>query len=313
MSSFPSLLESIEDLTFTQIQSLLSRAKHFKNHPDELPPFQNTFPKPIIATSFLENSTRTKHSFAIAIERLGGKYLDFNAETSSLKKGESLEETLLTLHFQGVDLCVFRTSVSHQLNQFKVHPPIKIVNGGDGINEHPSQALLDLFTLLELASDLKGKTITIIGDLIHSRVGHSLRKLLPQFGMNVLLYGPEEYLPADYSQRFSREEVIKKSDFLYLLRIQKERHANTNNSSKENYLEEHGISLELLRKHNKLIPVLHPGPANIGVEIDQALIKSSLYKGYLQVENSIPVRMAILEAMLLNRDKNIGCINGEKL
>jgi aspartate carbamoyltransferase catalytic subunit len=313
MSSFPSLLESIEDLSFDQIQSLLSRARHFKNHPNELPPFANTYPKPIIATSFLENSTRTKHSFAIAVERLGGKYLDFNAETSSLKKGESLEETFLTLHYQGVDLCVFRTSVSHQLNQFKEHPPIKLVNGGDGINEHPTQALLDIFTLLELSPDLKGKTITILGDLVHSRVGHSLLKLLPQFGMNVLLYGPAEFLPADYSQRLSREEVINKSDFLYLLRIQKERHANTNKTSMENYLEEHGISLELLKKQNKLIPVLHPGPANIGVEIDQSLIKSSLYKGYLQVENSIPVRMAILEAMLLNRDKKIGCINGEKL
>jgi aspartate carbamoyltransferase catalytic subunit len=313
MSSFPSLLESIEDLSFDQIQSLLSRARHFKNHPNELPPFANTYPKPIIATSFLENSTRTKHSFAIAVERLGGKYLDFNAETSSLKKGESLEETFLTLHYQGVDLCVFRTSISHQLNQFKEHPPIKLVNGGDGINEHPTQALLDIFTLLELSPDLNGKTITILGDLVHSRVGHSLLKLLPQFGLNVLLYGPEEFLPADYSQRLSREEVIKKSDFLYLLRIQKERHANANKTSMENYLEEHGISLELLKKQNKLIPVLHPGPANIGVEIDQSLIKSSLYKGYLQVENSIPVRMAILEAMLLNRDKNIGCINGEKL
>lgn len=316
MTSFPSLLESIGDLNFTQIDVLLSRAKHFKNNP-QLSPFHTT-PKPIIATSFLENSTRTKHSFAIAIRRLGGLYLDFNAETSSLKKGESLEETFLTLHHQGVDLCVFRSSVSHQLSQFKENLPMKLVNGGDGVNEHPTQALLDLYTLMELSPDLKGKTISIIGDNIHSRVGHSLIKLLPQFGMQIILSGPPEFLPdakslpAGVELSTDRDATVKNSDFIYLLRIQKERHAEKENQNVESYLETHGVSLELLKKLNKLVPVLHPGPANIGVELDQALIKSSLYKGYLQVENSIPMRMAIIEAMLLNNDQNIGKVNGEK-
>ncbi|MBC7428035.1 MAG: hypothetical protein H7336_05455 [Bacteriovorax sp.] len=314
MASFPSLLESIDDLNFTQIDVLLSRALHFKDNP-QLSPF-NTTPKPIIATSFLENSTRTKHSFAVAIRRLGGLYLDFNAETSSLKKGESLEETFLTLFHQGVNLCVFRSSVSHQLAQFKENPPIKLVNGGDGVNEHPTQALLDLYTLSTLTDDLKGKTISIIGDNIHSRVAHSLMKLLPQFGMKIILSGPPEYLPETSSLPkgvellTDRDETVKRSDFIYLLRIQKERHIG--NSNTDNYLETNGVSLDLLKKLKKLIPVLHPGPANIGVELDQSLIKSSLYKGYLQVENSIPMRMAIIEAMLLNNDQNIGKVNGEK-
>ena len=311
MTSFPSLLESIDDLSLENILHLLSRARYFKDHPHDTPPFHNTHPKPLIATSFLENSTRTKHSFAVAIERLGGKYLDFNAETSSLKKGESLEETFLTLHFQGVDLCVFRTSVSHQLNQFKKHPPIKLVNGGDGINEHPTQALLDLFTLSELAPSLKGKTIAIMGDVRHSRVGHSLMKLLPQFGMKVLLYGPIEFLP-EGSPLYTRDEVVDQCDFLYLLRIQKERHGVSMGVGFDTYMDTHGITLSYLKNRKKLIPVLHPGPANIGVEIDQDLIKSSLYKGYQQVQNSIAVRMAIIESMLINRDKNIGYINGEK-
>lgn len=317
MTSFPSLLESIDDLSKTQIDVLVSRAKHFKAHP-EIAPFSST-PKPIIATSFLENSTRTKHSFAVAIRRLGGLYLDFNAETSSLKKGESLEETFLTLFYQGVNLCVFRTSVSNQLEAFRENLPIKLVNGGDGINEHPSQALLDLYTLLELSNnDLNGKTISIIGDNIHSRVAHSLMKLLPQFGMKIILAGPRDYLPEEktlppgVSLSDHRDETVLKSDFIYLLRIQKERHAGAANLHYDHYLETYGVSLELLKKLNKLIPVLHPGPANIGVELDQALIKSSLYKGYLQVENSIPMRMAIIEAMLLNNDQNVGIINGEK-
>ncbi len=315
MASFPSLLESISDLNRPHIDSLLSRAKYFKDNPHLTP--LNSTPKPIIATSFLENSTRTKHSFAVAIRRLGGLYLDFNAETSSLKKGESLEETFLTLFYQGINLCVFRSSVSHQLDQFRGNLPIKLINGGDGVNEHPTQALLDLFTLLELDSDLRGKTLSIFGDIIHSRVAHSLMKLLPLYGVKVLLSGPHDYLPAKsdippgVEISLNRDESILRSDFIYLLRIQKERHAGKVNEHFDDYLEHFGVSLALLKKLNKTIPVLHPGPANIGLELDLPLIKSSLYKGYLQVENSIPMRMAIIEAMLKNNDQNIGKIHGE--
>jgi aspartate carbamoyltransferase catalytic subunit len=320
MNSFPSLLESISDLKKTQIDGLLSLASKFKHRESESTQF--TYRRPIIATSFLENSTRTKHSFAVAIQKMGAIYIDFNAETSSLKKGESLEETFLTLFNQGVNLCIFRSSVSHQLSQFKEAPPIKIINGGDGINEHPTQALLDLFTLYELTPELSGKTLAIFGDNIHSRVGHSLINLLPQFGMKVILCGPETFLPtksslpAGIELSSNRDETLKKCDFIYLLRIQKERHLSENTlnhlSTDHDYHHTYGVSLDLLKKMNKLVPVLHPGPANIGVELDAGLIKSSLYKGYLQVQNSIPMRMAIIQSMLVNNDKNIGIIHGEK-
>lgn len=320
MNSFPSLLESIADLNKIQIDGLLSLASKFKHRENEATLFPHG--RPVIATSFLENSTRTKHSFAIAIQKMGGIYIDFNAETSSLKKGESLEETFLTLFNQGVNLCIFRSSVSHQLGQFRESPPIKIINGGDGVNEHPTQALLDLFTLLELSPDLTGKTLAIFGDNIHSRVGHSLTSLLPMFGMKVILCGPEAFLPSKSSLPIgvevsnNRNETIKKCDFIYLLRIQKERHLdeglNHFFSNSDDYHKTYGINLELLKKMHKLVPVLHPGPANIGVELDHALIKSSLYKGYLQVQNSIPMRMAIIQSMLVNNDKNIGKIHGEK-
>ncbi len=316
MNSFPSILESISDLNKIQIDGLLSLSSKFKHRDSESNLF--TYRRPIIATSFLENSTRTKHSFAIAVQRLGAMYIDFNAETSSLKKGESLEETFLTLFNQGVNLCVFRSSVSYQLSEFKEAPPIKIINGGDGVNEHPTQALLDLFTLLELAQDLTGKTLAIFGDNIHSRVGHSLIKLLPLFGTKVILCGPKNFLPeksalppgVEWSD--NRDETLLKCDFIYLLRIQKERHDSSIISSDADYHARYGVSLELLKKMNKLIPVLHPGPANIGVELDHALIKSSLYQGYLQVQNSVPMRMAIIQSMLVNNDKNIGIIHGEK-
>ncbi|MFA6238603.1 MAG: aspartate carbamoyltransferase catalytic subunit [Bacteriovorax sp.] len=319
MNSFPSLLESIDDLNKIQVEGLLSLASKFKHRESESTLF--THRRPVIATSFLENSTRTKHSFAIAVQRLGAIYIDFNAETSSLKKGESLEETFLTLFNQGVNLCIFRSSVSHQLSQFRESPPIKIINGGDGVNEHPTQALLDFFTLKGLTPELSGKTLAIFGDNIHSRVGHSLTKLLPMFGMKVILCGPKVFLPEKselppgVELSTDRDETLKKCDFIYLLRIQKERHLDAHStqlSNDDDYHNTYGVSLQLLKHINKLVPVLHPGPANIGVELDAALIKSSLYQGYLQVQNSIPMRMAIIQSMLVNNDKNIGNIHGEK-
>lgn len=311
MHNFPSVLESIKDLNLDQINGLVALARKFKGYSDDwqgLPiPFIKT---PVIATSFLENSTRTKHSFAIAIEKMRAIYVDFDAEKSSLKKGESLEQTLLTLYAQGVDLCIIRTSISHQLEEFKKNPPIKIINGGDGTNQHPTQALLDLYTMIDAGIKLEGSTIAIIGDLLHSRVGHSLIDLLPQFGANIILCGPEECLPKTAPEgtilTSNRDEAIANSDILYLLRIQKERHQGIKASYYDNYPQEFGISLDLLKKFNKPLPIFHPGPANIGVEISDDLIKSNLYMGHLQVRNSIHMRMAIIQAIIQNKDKTIG-------
>lgn len=311
MNKFPSVLECIEDLTFEQIRSLLdvSAQNKIRFEDRQFAPYES-YRKYVVATSFLEHSTRTKHSFAIAIQKLGCMYLDFNAEKSSLQKGENIEETLLTLWHQGVDLCVLRTSVSHQLNEFKNLPPIKLINGGDGINEHPTQALLDLFTLIDQGHELEGKTITIVGDSLHSRVTHSLVRLLPQFGAKVILCGPDEYLydtKGVAALSTNLDECIEQSDILYLLRIQKERHNSPRHTQiYENYASQFGVTLDRLAKFNKKIPVLHPGPANIGLEIGHDVVKSELFLGYQQVVNSVYMRMAILMAMLENRDKNIG-------
>lgn len=315
MQNFPSVFESIKDLNKGHVDSLLNLAAKFKGYSHDwhgLPiPFLK---KPIIATSFLENSTRTKHSFAIAIKNMGATYIDFNADTSSLKKGESLEETLRTLHSQGVDLCIIRTNVSHELAQFKEKPPIKVINGGDGTHQHPTQALLDLFTMREIGMELEGKTVAIVGDTVHSRVGHSLLDLLPLYGAKIILCGPKECLPSeeeikDYpsvSLSTDVDETIKNSDLLYLLRIQKERHAGKDVSYYETYPQDYGVSLERLRSHNKVIPVFHPGPANVGVEITRDLMESPFYFGYEQVHNSIFMRMAIIQAVLQNADKRLG-------
>ena len=311
MNNFPSVLESIKDLNNTQINALLSLSEKLMKKNDDAPVFTDR--RPIIATSFLENSTRTKHSFAIAIHKLGATYLDFNAETSSLKKGETLEETLLTLNCQGVDLCIIRTSISQAFQEFKNRAPLKIINGGDGTNEHPTQALLDLFTLKNLGLELEGKTLAIMGDLRHSRVGRSLIHLLPSFGLKVLLCGPEVFLPEQKSLpegvscTTDRAEVMAKADYLYLLRIQKERHAPSDKIDEvfKTYSQNYGVSLDLLKK-SKPRPVMHPGPANISVEITEDLMHSPYYLGYEQVKHSTFMRMAIIQAMIMNGDKTIG-------
>lgn len=311
MHKFPSVLESIKDLDNDQINGLIALARKFKGYSKDwqgLPiPFIRT---PIIATSFLEDSTRTKHSFAIAIEKMGATYIDFNAEKSSLKKGETLEQTLHTLHAQGVDLCIIRTSVSNQLSEFKKFPPIKIINGGDGTHQHPTQALLDFFTMLEVGLNPKETTLAIIGDVYHSRVGHSLIDLLPRFGIKIILCGPAECLPESVPEGVTitdnRDEAIEKATALYLLRIQKERHQGVEAAYYPTYPEKYGVSLDLLKKMKKPMPIFHPGPANIGVEISKDLIESDLYMGHLQVRNSIFVRMAIIQAILQNKDNTIG-------
>ncbi|HAZ12448.1 MAG: aspartate carbamoyltransferase [Bdellovibrionales bacterium GWA2_49_15] len=315
MNGFPPILAEINNLSKDQITWLLYSAKRFKLGVVPVGKYQiSDTHQPIIATSFLENSTRTKHSFVIAIQKLGAMYVDFNAETSSLKKGESLEETLLTLSHQGVDLCIIRTSVSHQFDEFKTNPPIRIINGGDGINQHPSQALLDLMTFIDDGGEVKGRTVAIIGDCIHSRVAHSLMELLPQFGCKILLAGPEECLPKQLDSRLDTsmfhvttdtEEAILKSDFLYLLRIQKERHSGPA-AYYESYLHKHGVSLSRLEglmangKISKVPRIYHPGPANVGVELDMALLKSRHYRAHAQVTNSVYMRMSIIKAMLTN-------------
>jgi aspartate carbamoyltransferase catalytic subunit len=295
MKPFPSILSTTKELSKDQIQELLNLAKKFKNGQDPLFFFkQNPF---ILSTLFLENSTRTKTSFAIATKKLGGHYIDFNVDTSSLKKGENLEETLLTLKYQGVDLCVIRTPNSNEFEPFKDNPPIKIINGGDGINQHPSQGLLDLFTFFELGINPEGKTMAVIGDIVHSRVFNSLSDLFIRFGGKVIVCAPKECLPPNpegFEVTSSLDEALSKADLIYTLRIQKERHQKPV-SYYETYPQTYGLNNKKLKNN---VPVFHPGPVNIGVELSQDVLKSSQYKGYEQVRNSIFMRMAIITAMI---------------
>lgn len=307
MNGFPSVLECISDLTDRQIEGLMDLSHKFKNREERR--FTFTQGQPMLTTLFLENSTRTKLSFSTAIKRLGGLYLDFPTE-SSLKKGENLEETLLTLSAQGFDICVIRSCENGILHEFKDRPPLKLINGGDGTGEHPTQALLDVFTMRELGHDVKGKTVGIIGDIKHSRVANSLKQLISQMGGEVLFCTPKEWEPVDSNKinlTNSLRETLQNSDILYTLRVQLERHDPGIQFDRAHYINEYSLSQEKLEQFGKPnIPVYHPGPVNIGVELQRDILRSKNYKGYEQVKNSIFMRMAIIATMIQNNDKNIG-------
>lgn len=318
MTSFPSVLESVDDLSNEQIIDLFTLAENLERD-NILLTQENSLKTPLIYTLFLEDSTRTKLSFATATKKLGAHYLDFPIHTSSMNKGENLEETLLTLKAQGADIVVIRSKDTKILNQFKQNPPIKLINGGDGINEHPTQALLDFYLIRKMfGKDLNNFTMGIAGDIIHSRVAHSLMRLLPRFGIKIALFAPAHFIPNKIPA--CRETEIKiydnKIDFLnninllYLLRIQLERHngafVEKNEDIKKNYLKNYGFSLaELTNNSTANLKVFHPGPVNPGFELDHELLKSDRYLGIQEVEVSIPVRMAILLKQLNNNDETI--------
>ncbi len=302
MTSFPSVLDSALDLRDNEVSELFRLANKLQNNEFVLPQ-RNSLNAPVIATFFLENSTRTKYSFAIAAKKIGAHYIDFQIENSSLKKGESIEETMRTLNAQGVNVLIVRSSINQLLSCYKNHPYInmKLINAGDGVTEHPTQALLDLYTILELQKEKKIKTIGLSGDLIHSRVGHSLLKLLPRFGLTVTLFAPEYFKDPkikDFKYHQNKNEFLADIDLLYLLRIQFERHTNLDATliDPNNYHREYGFTYDEISKFD--LPVMHPGPCNIGVELDEKLLKSKFYLAHKQVENSVYVRMAILLKML---------------
>lgn len=318
MTSFPSVLESVDDLTNYQIIDLFTLAENLERDKVLLTP-ENSLKKPVIYTLFLEDSTRTKLSFATSAQRLGAHYLDFPIHTSSMNKGENLEETLLTLKAQGADAVIIRSKETEVLKQFKKNPPLKLINGGDGVHEHPTQALLDFYLIRKLYSEeLSSMTMGIAGDIIHSRVAHSLMRLLPRFGVKIALFGPEHFIPKDITENFGplihvykdKKAFLNNINLLYLLRIQLERHqgplSKDSEELKKNYLKNYGFSLnELNLETAPHLKVMHPGPVNVGLELDQALLKSDRYLGLKEVEASIPIRMAILLEQLNNNDETI--------
>jgi aspartate carbamoyltransferase catalytic subunit len=310
VSQFPHILEKPSQLSEQQISFIFSLAKRYRDQ-GYTGPWQQTADtqKPIVQTLFLEPSTRTKNSFLLAAHKLGLITQDFDAQNSSLVKGESWEDTVKILACHGANLLVVRTSQNHLYHQLQEHfgakLPLKILNSGNGTSHHPTQALTDYFTMLETFSDLKGKKMALIGDLKHSRVANSLCEILANRGMEIHLCSPSDWKmvnpPNGVSSKFvttsNADEALKDADLVYLLRVQKERHGDSAFDTNQ-YHVQYGVTAKRLKLHCPKAKVYHPGPWNVGMELDSELTRLSNFCAFEQVKQSIFIRMALLEAYL---------------
>jgi aspartate carbamoyltransferase catalytic subunit len=301
-------LLGIKDLTPTDISLLLDTAKQFKEvlqRPiKKVPSLRDV----TIVNLFYENSTRTRISFELAEKRLSADTINFSASGSSVSKGETLLDTVNNILSMKVDMVVMRHSASGAPHFLAKHIPASIINAGDGINEHPTQALLDAFSIIEKFGTLKGIRVAIIGDIMHSRVAQSNIYLLTKMGAEVVVCGPPTLIPKYIDQAFNVRveynllKALEWCDVANVLRIQLERQNQVLFSSLREYSLVYGINKRILDSLEKKITIMHPGPINRGVELDSDVADSDQSIILQQVENGVAVRMAVL--YLLAGDRN---------
>lgn len=301
-------LLGIKDLNADDISLILNTAKEFKEvlqRPiKKVPSLRDV----TIVNLFYENSTRTRISFELAEKRLSADTVNFSASGSSVSKGETLLDTVNNILSMKVDMVVMRHSASGAPHFLAKHIPASIINAGDGINEHPTQALLDAFSILEKFRTLEGVKVAIIGDIMHSRVAQSNIHLLSKMGAEVTVCGPPTLIPKymkeafDVRVEYNIRKALEWCDVANVLRIQLERQNQVLFSSLREYSLIYGINKNLLNSLSKPITIMHPGPINRGVELDSDVADSEQSLILQQVENGVAVRMAVL--YLLAGDRN---------
>jgi len=255
----------------------------------------------VVANLFFENSTRTRLSFERAAKALGADVLNFNASTSSVSKGESLVDTVRNVEALGANVIVLRHPASGAAHLVSRHVRCSVVNAGDGTHAHPSQALLDAFTLHERWGTLEGKTVAIIGDVLHSRVARSNLYCLSALGARVVVAGPPTLVPVGLEALGARvvptvDAAIGEADAVMMLRVQLERQKESMFPSSREYAKAFGLTLGRSRALKPGAVVMHPGPVNRGVELAPEVADGPANVILEQVANGVAVRMAILEA-----------------
>ena len=300
-------LLSMEDLSAEQITEILDTAGTLKDV--ALRPIKKvpTLRGRSVCNLFFEDSTRTRISFEIAAKRLSADVINFSAKGSSVSKGEGLKDTALTLQAMGVDAIVVRHSASGAPQQLTQWVTGKVLNAGDGWHQHPTQALLDLFTIRERFGRLDGLRAAVVGDVFHSRVARSVVQGLITMGAEVTIVGPPTLLPPHVETWGAAvssdiDGVLPKTDILYLLRVQRERMSQQFFPSSREYARIWGVDRDRLARLPDSAIVMHPGPMNRGVEItaDAADAPNSVITE--QVTNGIAVRMSCLYLMLGGED-----------
>ena len=296
-------LIAIRDLTRDQVDDLLDTAREMlpiaRRERASVPTLRGR----IVCNLFLEDSTRTRLSFDLAAKRLSADVVNFSAEGTSVKKGESLLDTAETLMALGVDLIVLRTSSAGAPVQLAREVEVPVLNAGDGWHQHPTQALLDALTILQHRDTIEGARVTIVGDVLHSRVARSEVELLGMLGADVTLVAPPTLLPPDVSGWGVRvtsdiDAVLSETDVLYVLRVQRERMHRAFFPSSREYARVWGIDAERMRRLPADAILMHPGPVNRGVELTSGAMEDPRSVITEQVTNGIAVRMACLYRLL---------------
>ena len=299
-------LLGIRNLSVEEINLIFDTADKFKevlNRPIKKVPSLRHL---TIANVFFENSTRTKLSFELAQKRLSADVINFSSSVSSVKKGESLLDTINNILVMKVDMIVMRHPNPGAPHFVAKNIEASVVNAGDGTHEHPTQALLDSYTIREKFDNIKNKKIAIIGDISHSRVAISNIYALQKLGAKVMLCGPSTLIPKHINSmgveiENNIENALKWCDVANVLRIQLERQNNKFFPSLREYSLYYGINKKLLEKINKNIIIMHPGPINRGVELNSDVADSNNSIILDQVQNGVAIRMAVMYLLSLNK------------
>jgi aspartate carbamoyltransferase catalytic subunit len=300
-------LLGIKELQPQDIQTIFKTADNFKQvlqrQIKKVPALRDT----TVANIFFENSTRTRISFELAEKRLSADTVNFSASGSSVSKGETLIDTVNNILSMKVDMVVMRHSASGAPWFLANHIDAAIINAGDGVNEHPTQALLDAFSMREKLGDLKGKRIAILGDIMHSRVALSNIYCLSKLGAEIMVAGPPTLIPKHIQDlgvkvSYDVKKALEWCEVANVLRIQLERQHKPLFSTLREYALYYGVNKQMLDSLNKEILIMHPGPINRGVELssDAADSKQSIILD--QVENGVAIRMAVIYLLSGHRD-----------
>ena len=292
-------LLGIRDLSAEEITYILDTAKGFEQistrSVKKAPPLRGK----VVVNLFFEDSTRTRNSFVLAASRLSADIIEFTEKTSSVRKGETLLDTAKNLEAMGIDIVVIRHSAGGAAEILSRNINACVVNAGDGFCEHPTQGLLDVYTIRKIKSDLKGLKIAIVGDISHSRVARSDMWAMTKLGAEVIFVGPPTLMPAGVGKlpvtvSYSLDEVIEKVDVVNMLRIQFERLGGNPFPSVREYSHYFGLTAERMKRAKSDILVMHPGPINRGLEIESEVADGVNSVILQQVTNGLAVRMAVL-------------------
>jgi len=301
---FPNHLISIEELSRDNIEELVKLAKNFRSVLDSPSKSHPVLKGKTVVNLFFENSTRTRISFELAEQRLGCDIINFSASASSLNKGEDIADTILNIEAMKVDAIIVRSGIVDLPKFITSFNNSAVINAGDGSHEHPTQALLDVFSMIETVGSLDGKRVLILGDIKHSRVARSNIWALKKLGATVLICGPKTLLPNDALKIGVDEvytdinEAIKNVDIINNLRVQLERQKKGLLPSKREYHKYFGLTNKRLEQLNEEVIIMHPGPINKGVEISAKVATCKNNIILEQVTNGVAMRMAILYKLL---------------